>query len=204
MTRPADHRELQELIDEARQALDWMERGRPESKTYPKPLIAASELLARARREARDGYPTSTMSGPGGPATVLDDEGVPMAPLNDPVGEHVVNDQGNDPVRHHALELARILRGTVNSLRVAVDHLGKATPHSRPADDAAPDCCVSHQRFGMWEPVDKDGRCRWCYEWRRVHQADPPEPILRHRAEGRRITSKVIAEASRASRRRAS
>jgi len=52
-------------------------------RDLPSAFAACRRLVSET---TKDGYPTSSLN-TGGPASVLDDQGVPMPPLSDPVGE---------------------------------------------------------------------------------------------------------------------
>lgn len=139
---------------------------------------AGPGLLRRAKERTRDGYPTSSMGGEGGPGSVLDDQGVPMPPLNDPVGELVVADVMADPVRRSARDL---LDGVLQAHR----QLTRAVATVTDIDDDIhpPTGCTSCARFDVWSIIFRAARCRFCYDWRRADPTlqDPPElEVLAH------------------------
>lgn len=192
--RPTEQ-QLQDLIDEARNALDILENGHHPDAENAARLMAASELIAAIRQRRRvTGLPTSTRR-EGGPSTVLDDENVPMPPLADPVGETVasaLSDVGAADV--HAATMLRELRTGVSCLRASLGALAKATP-SRDEEPKGDPGCKVHATYGVWEPVYRSERCRWDYEFWLSNGVDVPEPIMRARLDGRRITMAMVARA---------
>lgn len=139
--------------------------------------LSGPGLLARAKERTRDGYPTASMGGEGGPGSVLDDRGDPMPPLNDPVGELVVAGPMADPVRRDA---ATMLDGILQAHR----QLQRAiSPLVDVEELLPPNGCTSCSRFDVWSVIFRAGRCRFCYDWRRSdpHLQDPPElEVLAH------------------------
>lgn len=182
--------QLAELIEEATAALDLLAHGRTATPKMAA-VIPAATLLARSRQPSRDGYASSSRGGGSGPSSVKDDENMPMPPLADPVGELVVAAPTADPIRQAANTVLRKLTHAVDDLRKATGALAGASPSTRPAGEPG---CSSHERIGIWEPVEKGGRCWWCYDWQAVHGEDPDVRILQARAEGRRITTKLVDE----------
>ena len=202
--------QLRQMIDAARLRLDDFEAGvrlEPDKKNTERGLTG-SGLLARARRGTKDGYPTSSLGGGGGSGTVTDRVGslatadwMEHAPCG---GEgcdgcsqgyiHVAG--GGDPVRRAGVEFVRHFKRALDELDAAAGELYKvsAVVPPPPVDDL---WCSVHVRHGMFEPVGRggrDGRCQWCYEFRLAEQQDPPHRLLELRAEGVRITSRLVAE----------
>jgi hypothetical protein len=137
-------------------------------------------ILGRVgKARLRDGYPTRSMGGDGGPASVLDDRGVPMPPLNDPVGELVVaGPQAEPDDRAAARTLLDGMLQARRQLQRAESVLIDVDDEIKPADG-----CTSCSRFDVWSIVFRAARCRFCYDWRRSdpHLQDPPElEVLAH------------------------
>jgi hypothetical protein len=146
-------------------------------------------LLRRAKEPIRDGFPTSSL-GRGRPSSVIDDEGIPMPPLNDPVGELAVDlavGRVHDPT---ARTVDEMVSQTVEALRLLRGADGARArclpPEEPPPGPAAPAGCVVHARYGLVAPVRAAGRCRWCGDYRKSHGfADPPESAVRALEDGR-------------------
>lgn len=198
--------DILEMIEAAREALDDLEKGvldrNPDSRTFGlRGDLTAVELLRRARRGTRDGYPTRSIGSGGGPSSdVFDDEEtgqrVVLPPRSDPVADLVIarNDPDRakaDPIRRRAADLKRLVRGAVGNLTVAVGTLSKAEPPKAVAEPA----CRVHAALGLWAAVHRGDRCRWCDDFFRAEGVDPPEDLLRARDEGKRITNRMVKEA---------
>lgn len=201
-------RPVEALLEAARTALDDLHLGirlDPAAKPARRNLTA-SEVVNRARqRRARDGYPRRSLAG-GRPASVVDERGVPMPPLADPVGELVVAEDETDPVRDQAHKVLRHLHRAAGELSAAVGAVHKVAKMMGAQTATPPDeiWCRSHLRFGMFEPVaatGRDGRCDWCYRFWLAEGADPPQPLLDRRAQGKKILARDIDEALKRPRR---
>lgn len=179
--------QLRQMIDDARLLLDDFELGvrlDPDKKLTERGLTG-SGLLARARRGTKDGYPTSSLGGGGSSGTVTDR-----------VGNLATADPTADPVRKAGLSFVRHLTRALDELGAARGELYRVSAVVPPAppDDM---WCSVHLRHGMFEPVGRggrDGRCQWCYEFRLSESQDPTRRLLELRAEGVRITSRLVAE----------
>lgn len=186
--RTADD-QLAELIEQARRFLDIIEEGR--TAQAEKPAIISGFTLLKRTKPRRDGHRPNTLGG-GTRASVLDDEGDPMPPVNDPVGELVVNTATHiDPARRRAKTMLNQLDRAVGNLSGAVSALGQASTPAPVEDNPG---CRNHQRIGQWEPIDRSERCWWCYQWNLAHGEDAPIEILERRARGERITTKVVEQ----------
>lgn len=121
------------------------------------------ELIARARYGLRDGYPTSSMGGGGGKG------------VSDPVGQLVVADKGNDPIRQSAKEMKAALERARRDLSCAVNAMKAAQPISQdktiPTRESQASVCVNPYcgELALWKDrtTPKAGRCPACYEYRR-------------------------------------
>lgn len=98
----------------------------------------------------------------------------------------------------HALTAIAMFGRAVDLLINADKHRADALPPSDAEPETVEDIwCVSCIRIGWHSPRNinpKDfaqpcTRCTWCAGFRREHQFDPPEWILRKRARGGRITT---------------
>lgn len=192
----AEDDQLEELLRVAREALDDLSDGvlwPKDGKNRDRLPMTAGGLLRVSRLPERDGYPTSSLGDGTGPSSVLDDEGKPMPPVNDPVGELVMTPPKN---------LARMAaRAVVRSVEAAVEELQRAVGVLLDATPAAPKNvepgCKSCERVGVWMPVFRGERDKWCYDWQAAHKADPPIEVLRAHHDGKRITTRLVAELTR-------
>ena len=167
-------------------------------------LVEQHRLTSRleAGQDRARGYPTRSLGVRTSPATVLDDDGVPMPALSDPTGEAAIRDAGLRSAltaRRHELEEA-----TIKARRIITAAADRARTITRPPA-AGPSLtddlwCEHHARHGMVEPrgsekeVGKHSRlCGWCHAFNREHAQLPPKTLLECKASGR-ITSKVLAE----------
>lgn len=196
--RPEDEQILS-MIASGRDCLDALEHGIViDRKRMKRSDLNVTELMRRSRHGTRDGFPTSSgLRQSGGPATVLDEEDKPMPPLSDPVGELVVSEPMADPVRRSASVVVRNLKGAVGQLNGAVSALAQALPP--PAFDEP--ACVVHARVldGQGRPTfvtveEGRTRCGWCHDWWLANGEDPPPAVVRAHDEGRRMTTKLVAE----------
>lgn len=140
------------------------------------------EVFRRSRISARggDGYPTSVRLGASSRASLLDDDGMPVPPVADRVGELVVLQDRRDPLRDSAAAMNDRLLDALRSLRAADGARARAFPPPPPDVDPAADSCVVHARYGIFAVVLARGRCRFCYDWAREHDfADPSEEDIR-------------------------
>jgi hypothetical protein len=172
--------------------------------TDPSPYLAdLDHLLAQLRRDAsaavavmeghaRTGWRSSSRGGGGGASSVLDDEGVPMPPLADPVGEQAV--AGTAP--HGDLrQLVANLRGATNLLQSSLGIVHRHTPPATARPEDTDPGCRSCARLGTWVPRQRGDLCRWCDDFAAVENVDlPPLELARAHAEGRRITTAMVRE----------
>lgn len=63
------------------------------------------------------------------------------------------------------------------------------------ADTQGEPGCIVHAQHGHHEPVHKNLRCRWCYDFWNAEGADPPADLLAARAQGKRITTQMVRAA---------
>lgn len=202
--RPEDE-QLHGMIASARACLDDLELGiMIDRKRKKRSDLNVIELMRRSRHGTRDGFPTSSgLRQAGGPATVLDDEGKPMPPRSDPVGELVITEPWTDPVRRSAGVVVRNLKVAVGQLNGAVSALAQAIPPREIDFDPG---CVVHARVSdtdpvtgkvrhRWMPVEEGRtRCSWCHDFRLAHGEDPPPSLVRAHDDGQRMNTKLIAE----------
>lgn len=202
--------QLQDMLDAARRLLDDFGEGvRLEPDVNPKKRgLNASGLLARARRGTKDGYPTSSLGGGGGAGGVSDrvgelvtegwsEHGACRGEGCDDCSDGFTQRREIDPVRAAAVRFARHLRRALDELGAANGELYNISAGIIVPPDATDMWCRVHLRHGMWEPVGaggRDGRCQWCYGFNLAERQDPPRALLELRAQGKRITSKTIAD----------
>lgn len=187
------------MLREIRTHLDNLELGIiTDPKTKERSDLTAPELIRRAQQPTRDGFPTSTRGDGSGPSSVLDDQGNPMPPVADPVGELVIT-TSIDHVRVAAVNVVRYLQGAAGDLRAAVGALANAQPPPLRDDPELEELwCTNHLQHHMFEPRMATGPkasnelCRWCYDFRGIHNFPPDKRLLELRAEGRRITPQQI------------
>lgn len=192
---------LERLLAELVETVECLERGVPFSvqdekgkkRTVRSPSFEqVMRLLSAARR---DGYRTQRLD-VGAPSTVLDDEGHPMPPLSDPTGELAASDaKVADPIRYLGEDALRGVTGALGDLRMVRNALISCSRFfdTNPGEPG----CSSHARIQDWEPVDRNGRCAWCYRFWLSEDIDPPLELLKARSEGRRITAQMVEAALR-------
>lgn len=83
-------RHLEAAMQELRDGLSVLERGRAATKENPSRCVSIGELIALDGTSTADSYPRSVRAFDGRVGSVIDDDGNPMPPLRDPVGELVV------------------------------------------------------------------------------------------------------------------
>lgn len=150
--------------------------------------------------ERYDGFRSSLRPMEGSKATVVDEDGVPMPDLSDPVGEAVVSMLAGDRRPSTVREDVKLLNATFAEIRGLARMADGARDRAMLPDDKTldPECCEVHKRheFGV-EPLHRSGRCRWCYDFWLAEGVDPPLPLLKARAEGRRITQQMVMDSLR-------
>lgn len=208
MAQTPTHPQLQAILAELREALDSLEggatielyddAGRRIGKRKTPGVDRLMALLSAARR---DGYRTSSLGG--GTPSGTDADGEPLPPHGDPVGEVASNPvKILDPIRQHGEVVLRCLTHAVGDLRRARAAQIAAFEDVKPG--TGDPACMAHASAGMFELATngRAGRCDWCYRFWLVHRVTPPIEILRARANGRRITPALLAEALRPSTRK--
>lgn len=169
-------------------ALQWRELCSELADTARRLQEEGPELMRRAQIAVRDGYPTSSLGGGGGPSSILDDDGTPMPPLNDPVGElaiaRVRRGEG-DPVRQAVTDMVSLAQLALVALRRADGARSRALPPLEAPEEPKVAGCVVHLRYGLFAPQRARERCRWCNDWTKAHEllgiagVDPPESAVR-------------------------
>lgn len=159
---------------------------------------------AFAQHAVTDGIRSTATDRAGGRGSVLDDQGDPMPPVSDPVGELVANATAGRPnQRQHDVE-AHVAQAR-RSLAIALSLVHQTLPapntltRLKPTGDPG---CTSCKRIDAFAPATRAGRCDWCYRWWLAENEDPPVGVLEARARGDRITTKIVAQARADSRRR--
>ncbi|HVX20902.1 MAG TPA: hypothetical protein VHB02_06125 [Acidimicrobiales bacterium] len=192
-----------EVLDELHTSLEQISAGAviPQydqlgNEIAPKHTPGLSDLWDLLSAARRDGYRTRSMGG-GTAATIYDDDGHAMPPLADPVGELVVDDRKvRDPMVDHVTTLMRSLTHALGDVRIARASFIRAWEEHGEPGTGEPACRV-HARIGIFEEVHRSDRCRWCYDFYGNHGVDPPRDLVRARADGKKITQRMIDEALR-------
>lgn len=203
--------ELEQLMASLRASLGQLERGAvvveydergAESRRFTPPLSQVFLLMSTARR---DGFKGSSFGG-GAPASVKDDEGVPMPPLSDPTGELASsNVKVIDPIRRHAIAALRAMVDADNHLRRASSEMVAAFEEKDlNAGDGKP-ACVAHAAAGFYEeavrPEALPERCQWCYRFQLEQNGiDPTPELIKLKVRGIRLTERIVKEAMQPSR----
>lgn len=173
-------------------------------------LLEAEEpiLRARLRSDMGDGFPPRSLGGGGSPTSIIDDDGVPIPQHSDPVGELVVRDPEITPI---GVALSRgfdaVCRAS-RALEEARSHFARTRRPDTIDEIEDRSTCASCWRVHQLSPTYRDsnvgGRlgkptplCRNCYddviESPYVERGRLPLlGVVRARAEGRRITTKVL------------
>ena len=99
--------------------------------------------------------------------------------------------EDNDEDLNHWREFLMDLQVGLTYFRRLPTTLAKATPAQQHPDRPEFGCRVC-SRPGKPEPIYRAERCRWCYDFWLLWRADVPEPILKLRREGKRITEQAI------------
>lgn len=167
----------------------------------------------RTPPSATHAWPSNTRPGTSGPANVTDDQGIPMPPLADPVGEAVARTVTTQAASHPDLQRARQLINDADAalgeaLTLVYRHCPRIHDPEVHGDgnDQHPTgepSCESCARLGHFEAVYRAGRCRWCYDFRIANDGvDPPATILEKRHRGERIYDADLKRARTVMRRR--
>lgn len=186
-------------------------------------------LVAVARREYRaaqswqvfvapDGFPSvSGAASRGAPSNELDDDGTPIPQRSDPTLAAVL---ARDAQKVSLRRIGVLVFAARRSLDTAVGQARasrEALEEELPPEVNSPDWCVWHrEQLGVNEPIHRGSLCQFCYDWAQASTAEqgtvggpgarklprrPPKRILELRAEGRRITTRVLDEVLGADRR---
>lgn len=179
-------RQLEEVFTEIESHLEdirlgILDRSQPPGK-QKRWSLTAFDLVARMKGNGFDGFP---------PGRGLDGVGGRSGDLgySDPVGDMAASgEEREDRVVEHWDEVWHGIIGARDALRRMVNTLAKATPAPPPSP---PDGC----RICGAEAIYALERCRYCYDWKRANGHDVPPLVVQARKDGRRITTKVVAEA---------
>lgn len=178
------------LLAAIRSAADDLEHGVLDRDKKTRGSLTVLDLAKTKPRPTRDGYPSQSSIaniGVGGSGGQTEDG------HDDPVGR-IAEDSDNplaDPLWRSAQTALVGVLSAAASLRSAVN----ALVLMQPPIVVEPGWCLSHRRLDINEPVE-EGRdlCWWCYDWKLNYGGNPPEGILRARSEGRRVTTKLVAQ----------
>lgn len=165
-------------------SLDWIETKIPEFRRLHR------ELRTLVVAVAPDGYPSR-----GG---------------DDPVFSHSgdVTDRTFEAVRQRlegkndaTKALQRFLGALVEARRqlsIAESQAMQAFPPLKVEGEPDEKWCRSCQRIDVFSPAYRGQLCRFCYDWTLAHNdVFPPATLVKCRADGRRITTKLVAELER-------
>jgi hypothetical protein len=179
-SRKPDERQLEQVLAEIRALADDFElgiidRARPDGKRWS---ITAAQLMAKAKA------PTPS-NGTGGGTVHYAADGSRPGPT--PARALMVSEER----KAWDSWLTEVWTGVL-ALRRANDILAKATPEHQRPDRPDLDACRICSRPGKPEPIYRAERCRWCYDFWLDWKLDVPEPILKLRRHGKRITENDI------------
>jgi hypothetical protein len=163
--------------------LGILDRSQPPGK-QKRWSLSIFDLMARSKGSAFDGFPPARGDGAGGRSGEL--------AYSDPVGTMVVGDQVDRVAEHWDTVWSGILEAR-DALRRMVNVLAAVTPEDPPTPAGGCRVCGAEAVYAL-------ERCRWCYDWQRAQGVDPPPLVVQARREGRRITTKLVAEAEAAAR----
>ena len=194
-----------DVLEELRSSLDQISQGAliPQyddlgNELAPKHTPGLPDLWNLLSAARRDGYRTRSMGG-GQPQSVLDEEGNPIPPLSDPVGELVVDERKvRDPMVDHVTTLMRSLTHALGDIRVARAEFIRAWEENGEPDIGERSCRV-HARIGIFELAVRSDRCDWCHRFWLSEKVDVPDDLLRAKQDGKRISQRMIDEALRPS-----
>jgi len=166
------------------------ERWRPCPLCKPHTL---GEHLLRAKRDQRPGVRATNTDprGPGGPTNTDDDQ----TPTFDAT---LLGDQRFADAIHAAWSACQTVADLIQRDRP------DRTPKHQPSTAGDDQWCRTHLALGICEPRFRGDECRWCYRFRQANGVAPPEPLLRARHDGQRITQPMVAAALRAAKAKAS
>lgn len=199
-----DNDQLIDIFREMRSIIDDLEKGAlielegDDGRKVSRRSPSVGQFLGLAAAAMRDGFPTSSMQGGGGPSTTLDEEGHAIPPLSDPTGELAISDKIVDPIKIHAQTTLRGLTGALGDLRVARGSLIRGSRYAKlsPGKPA----CVSHARIGRFVDTYRDERCNWCYRFRLAEKGDPPVDLLEVKDRVGKVTTRQVKESLQAER----
>lgn len=176
-------------------------------------LTTIVERLPRALNAIHDslgGYPTRTAGATSttSPVSFLDIETMDPDGPTDRIPLTPVEAAATtpDPARRDLHNLDTAIRDAAKALEDAHRIVARYTPTQprRTKADPAPDdwCTSCFRNAGHHTPITlrKSGEpyyadlCKWCGEWRTAHGTLPPVAILRARHEGRKITTRLVAQ----------
>lgn len=143
-------------------------------------------LRRRAEDTTLDGYPRQSGPDAGGHGGG-DPVGTTVAlRLDHPARDTLANTHTDVTTKLH--QVRRLLEQAESAGRRALP------PTPTPNLD---DGCTSCARIKKWSPIHRSGRCRFCYDYLRAENQDPPGALVRAHAEGRRITTQLVIRLQR-------
>lgn len=151
-------------------------------------IVAAWPSIQHVAYTMTKGYPSQPPDGAGARLLTqdeLDNGVVHLTPV-----ERYANDQRTDHAQQ-AVEWFAHLKETMGHIRTLASEAARITIHPPADHDGDPGCKV-HATLNHYEPADKAGRCRWCYDFYNLEGIDPPADILQARIDGKRITMRMV------------
>lgn len=136
------------------------------------------------------GYPTQP---PDTPHLLTEDElehgTTPLTPV-----ERLAATTNGPDLADQAVDWFAHLTETLAHIRTLTSEAAKLT-WTPQADTQGEPGCIVHAAHGTFEPVHKNLRCRWCYDFWNAESVDPPGDLLAARAQGKRITTQMVRAA---------
>lgn len=186
-------------------------------------LPGLAEACRRVWVETRaDGYPTSSLGG-GSPTSIVDENGVSMPPLNDPVGELATERPEANRAKAALTQARTLIRSAekqaeqARAILIAAVHPPTEVDVETPSDPHEwCSVCVRVTRFDGQRKVKilnptisiesvrgepPRARCSDCLGWAKMAASDPlyprerPAALIIGRAEGRRLTTRDVEQA---------
>jgi len=149
--------------------------------------------------ERPDGFRTSVRPMDGSRSST-DDAGEALPPHSDPTGSTVVTLIDGTGRRSSVRDEVEMMTGCLLEIRGLARQADGARARVMLPDGTAldPEQCEVHKRHGFaFEPPFCRSRCRWCYDFWLAEGVDAPADLLQAKAEGRRISRKMVADAVR-------
>lgn len=135
------------------------------------------------------GYPTQPPDGT--PPRQLDQDELDNGTIHLTLIERLAHDNQPD-LAQQAIEWFAHLTETLAHIRNLASDAAKLT-WTPPSDREGEPGCIN--RHAGYEPVHKNLRCRWCYDFWLAEGIDPPSTLIVARDRGERITQHKVRDA---------